>query len=404
MFTNFKTNLAILALLFGITILSSCNKDFPKAVPLYEPSNGTTPTIATLLNDPGYSILKSAVVKAGLMEQLADPSLRFTLFAADNSAITASGLSQGVIDALPASQVAALVAYNIVPQPVTLSKIPVSFPNLQYPSMFNPAPAVSPFLRLTTFLSKRGPVAWVNNIPIIAGDISAVNGIIHKVARVNAPPTAFLWDRISTDPNLSYFKAAVIRADSGTSAAAGIQGFLQNIGANFTAFVPSDAAFRTTLTGLIYQALLPVITQQLIAAGNNPSIAAALAPGIALPQATSIASTPGVFQNPALFGAISATTVKAVVAYHLLGSRSFSVNLPETATSVPTLLNTVITAHPGVTVQASFGPAGVTAATVKGAANATAASIAINPFPGGTSDQHYVNGVLHMINQVLLPQ
>ncbi len=87
--------------------------------------------------------------------------------------------------------------------------------------------------------------------------------------------------------------------------------------------------------------------------------------------------------------------------YHLLGARAFSVNLPTTATNTPTLLNSVIPTHPGVAVQATFGATGVTAATVKGAANATASNILINPLPGATSDQNYINGVLHKIDQVL---
>jgi uncharacterized surface protein with fasciclin (FAS1) repeats len=63
-----------------------------------------------------------------------------------------------------------------------------------------------------------------------------------------------------------------------------------------------------------------------------------------------------------------------------------------------------VPAHPGVALKATFGATGVTAATVKGVANPTASNITINPFPGGTSDQNYVNGVLHKIDQVLIPQ
>jgi uncharacterized surface protein with fasciclin (FAS1) repeats len=81
------------------------------------------------------------------------------------------------------------------------------------------------------------------------------------------------------------------------------------------------------------------------------------------------------------------------------------VNLPTTATSYPTLLSTALPTAPPVTVQATFGATGVTATTVKGAANTTASNIQVNPTPGtGTSDQHYVNGVLHVIDQVLRPQ
>ena len=85
----------------------------------------------------------------------------------------------------------------------------------------------------------------------------------------------------------------------------------------------------------------------------------------------------------------------------------FSVNLPATATTVKTLLNSAVSVHPGVTVQAVFanlapGVAVVSSATVKGAANATASNVIVNP--SVTSDVNAVNGVMHKIDQVLLPQ
>jgi uncharacterized surface protein with fasciclin (FAS1) repeats len=122
--------------------------------------------------------------------------------------------------------------------------------------------------------------------------------------------------------------------------------------------------------------------------------------------ATVLASSPTVFQNPALYSVLTAQVVQGIVVYHILGNRAFSVNLPTTATNYPTLLNTAIPAHPGVSVQATFGLTGVTAATVQGLGNATASNILINPTPApcGTSDQHYINGTIHEIDQVLLPQ
>jgi hypothetical protein len=57
-----------------------------------------------------------------------------------------------------------------------------------------------------------------------------------------------------------------------------------------------------------------------------------------------------------------------------------------------------------VTIQATFGTTGVTAATVKGVANPTASNVLIDPRTNGTSDQHYINGVIHKIDQVLRPQ
>jgi hypothetical protein len=55
---------------------------------------------------------------------------------------------------------------------------------------------------------------------------------------------------------------------------------------------------------------------------------------------------------------------------------------------------------------ATFGTPFVNSATVKGLRNATAARLLLNPTPepNGSSDQHYLNGVLHKIDQVLMPQ
>jgi uncharacterized surface protein with fasciclin (FAS1) repeats len=98
-----------------------------------------------------------------------------------------------------------------------------------------------------------------------------------------------------------------------------------------------------------------------------------------------------------------------LIAYHVLGTRAFTVNLPTTATNFQTLLNGVIPTHPGVSIAATFAtPPGfsVSAATVRGAANPSASNIQINPTPapGGSSDQNYVNGIIHIIDQVLRPQ
>ncbi|MGZ8550169.1 MAG: hypothetical protein ACXWV2_05890, partial [Chitinophagaceae bacterium] len=138
---------------------------------------------------------------------------------------------------------------------------------------------------------------------------------------------------------------------------------------------------------------------------------------IAQGQAAALASTKDVFKNPALAQVLTPQTVSGIIVYHLLamktgstvqGIRVFSVNIPSTPTNSATLLNSApgLLDHPGVTLQATYGFAGVIAITAKGVGNAIASEVAINPTPapGGSSDQHYINGTLHKINQVLLPQ
>jgi uncharacterized surface protein with fasciclin (FAS1) repeats len=132
-------------------------------------------------------------------------------------------------------------------------------------------------------------------------------------------------------------------------------------------------------------------------------------PATAYPTAQYLASTPEVFSNPALFGALSAQTVKGIVVYHILGTsipgiRVFSVNLPTTATAIKTLLNGAIAVHPGLLAQATFSGPFVGAATFKGAANTTASNVIINPLNPFATDQNFINGVIMKIDQVLLPQ
>jgi uncharacterized surface protein with fasciclin (FAS1) repeats len=212
---------------------------------------------------------------------------------------------------------------------------------------------------------------------LVAVDNAVANGIIHTSAAVAVPPSKVLYQRIAADADMTIFNAAVSRADSGvapTTSASLIWAF-SNFGPNFTVFVPTNLAMKQ---------LISALTGGLIPVGA--------------PDATFIG----------FLGSNNLTTqtVKGIVVYHILGSRAFLNNFPTTATSYQTLLNSAVPTHPGVSLTCTFTGPFVTAATVKGAANATASNIAINPTPepNGTSDQHYVNGTIHKIDQVLRPQ
>ena len=400
--------IAVIALL---VLFTSCNKVYTDPTPIVPPANPSGNTLAqTLAATASDSLYYRMVVKSGVLTAtpatITDPNLRFTMFVPDNNAMkafitAASGglVPPGAPDAafsgfitnnLPLANAVGIVMYNIVPQSLTTASFltpsytsGVVTPNLQYPTILNPAPTLSALLRLTTFPSKKSPVAYVNNVPLAATDAAAANGVIHHTAAVVLPPSASLWGRISTDPDMTYFKAAIMRADNGTPT---LQGALDNIGANLTVFVPTDSAMRAAVTGLIAQGL----------------IAQGVPPATALAQAGALAATPGVFTNPALAAVITPTVVQGLAVYHILGTRVFTVNLPATASQSFTLLNSAIPLHPGVLLQATFTGPVVGAATVKGAANATASNFIINPL--SSSDQNATNGVLHKIDQVLLPQ
>lgn len=398
--------LAITAMMF---ILSSCNKaleQFPTPVIVAPAGLALGETIATIADD---SLYYRFIVKSGLLATINNKSNIFTMYVPNNAAmrqfLVAIGAPPGQPDAVysgfitafvPAATAASIVSYNMIPQSITTASIPNTFPNWFYPTHLNPtgapgAPGYNPLVRLLTFPSTRNG-NWINNIPLTAVNTLAANGVIHTAAAMPVPPSKVLAQRIFADADMTYLAAAIQRADSGVAptTSASLVWVMSNFGPNITVFAPTNLAFQQLLTAQI--------TQALIAQGVPPPNAAIIA--------AALASTPGVFTNPALANVLTPTVVKGIVVYHLLGSRAFLNNFPTTATSYPTLLNSAVPTHPGVSLMATFTGPFVSAATVKGIANPTASNILVNPTPepNGTSDQFFVNGIIHKIDQVLRPQ
>jgi uncharacterized surface protein with fasciclin (FAS1) repeats len=383
------------------TLFASCNKDLPEATPIVTPApTGASINGVVKANLANFSILDSAILRAGtntvgfppmsVSAMLSDSTGNYTVFAPTNAAFQASGIPFGLAlfsGAFPAPTVASILSYHIVPGVrLRLDSVPQTFPNIQLPTalvLAQPSATLPPGLRASVFVSRRGNTVWVNNIPVLAGNVQASNGIIHNPAGLLLPPSRMIWDTINNGANFTYLKAAIQRADSGQAAASTLVAALSNPAANFTLFAPTNAAFQQTLTAVIYQKL----RQQGIDSTTS------------INTATALASTPGVFTNPALATVLTPTLVRGLLAYHtLLGPRVFSVNIPTAATNVNTLLNGSVPTAPPIVVQAIFNANGLTvqSATVKGF---------INTAPANTvsRDLHFINGVVHTIDQVLIP-
>ncbi len=384
-FNNNKLKTGLLLLTASLFFITACNKDvqqFPVPTPTPVTGIALGETVKATADDSLYYKL---IVRSGLLTTLNNTSNSYTLYVAGNAAmrqfvnIASGGLipiaapdavhANFISTQLPASSAGAIVSYNISPQKLLAASIPTSFPNLQFPSIFNPAPQVSALLRLTNFPSRRANGAWLNAFPLKSTDLLAANGVIHHTAALLTPPSTYLWDRINSAPQFALLKASVQRADADPTAPGALQAALLNIGANLTLFAPDTTAFKNALSFLSGGAIPPTA-----------------------PNANFIG----------FINTLPIATVKGIVVYHILGTRAFSVNFPTTSTFVPTLLNGAVPTHPGVALQATFvdvpGFGMVTAtATVKGAANPTAANVT-------TKDDHFLNGVIHTIDQVLLPQ
>lgn len=369
-------NLLVVAL--GTTVMASCNKDVEAPVPNPTPSVPQGTTIADIVNtSANYTLLKHAITRAnnaGINAALANRTGIYTVFAPDNAAFGRLGItSTAVIDALfTPAQLTQILNYHIIPgQAYPSAVIPTAFPNIQLPTAFIiPAPNTNPLVRFSSFPSKRGSAAWVNNAPVAAADIPAANGVIHSIAIPLLPPSRVLLDTLARDPEFSFLIAAVVRADSDlpSTSTSRFQYALGEPLASLTVFAPTNDAFRALINAL--------------SGGAIPTNA---------PDATFVS----------FINSLPPTTLKGIIAYHVLGQRAFNVNFPTTATSYPTLLNGSVPTHPGVSVTATISTGFGAGLSVKGVANATA-STAIGTAAG--FDRQAINGVFYKINQVLLPQ
>jgi uncharacterized surface protein with fasciclin (FAS1) repeats len=201
---------AILALSF-ITI--GCSDD--------EPNTEPTPSITELVvNDPNFSILEAAVVKAGLADALATTN-PITVFAPNNAAFNALGITEAVINSLPVSAVDSILKYHVLNGFVTSTSVPVS-------------DGVTTLLGTKLFASRNTNGVFVNGIRVSSADIAARNGVVHVIDGVLIPPTQTIAEIAVSDPNFSFLVEAVVRL--------GLVPTLSGPG-KFTVFAPTNDAF-----------------------------------------------------------------------------------------------------------------------------------------------------------------
>lgn len=388
--------LSIIAVL--VMTLGACNKLYePVPYTAYSEGDVANTLAKKIAANANYSIFNTALTRAGLNATLDVANANFTVFAPDNAAMTASGLSLTVVNALPVATLTSLLNYHIIPgERITATQIPEAFPNVEKKTKLDIAttafvpsiPTTSIPIKMSIFPSRRGSAAWANNVPVTGADaITGSNGVIHRVATAVAPPTRVLLDTISRDPDFTYLVAAVIRADSGlaTTASPSFQYALAQPFANLTVFAPTNAAFQTLIFGLVYQTVF--------AATGDAVLATAQANG-------------AVAAGPAFLSTNNVTTqlVRGIIAYHLMGTRAFSVNFGATAANYPTLLNGGIPTHPGLSISSTLSTGLGVGLSVKGVANPTPATAAAASPTVPLVDRMAVNGVFFKINQVLLPQ
>lgn len=359
--TIFKSSLVFTGAL--ATVMVSCNKELPVAEPIQQPVPAGQSIVSLVNNTAEYSILKAAIARAGsnLTATLSDSSGVFTFFAPNDAAFQQLGItSPAAVAVFSPGFLDTVLRYHFIPgQKLDSAQISIAFPNVQEPTglvLATPSATLPPGLRMSIFPSKRGTSLWANNVPVTQANIPVSNGIVHKVAAIVIPPSTTIKGIIASDPtNFSILSAAIARADSGQTGLNKFDSVFNYVPASITLFAPTNTAFR---------AMFP--------------------PGT--PDAVII----GTLNTPAYF---TATQVRGLIAYHILGSRAFSVNFTG-ASNTP--YNTKLTIPPTNTVVPVIISYGGTTFTVKGLANTTPSNVT-------TRDKNAINGVIHIIDQVLRP-
>jgi uncharacterized surface protein with fasciclin (FAS1) repeats len=259
----FSIKHTIMALALGTVLINTgCDKDDDPA-----PQPQAKTVTQTVVDDPAFSILEAAVVRAGLADTLANtPNL--TVFAPNNDAFIAAGLTEAVVNNTPVLTLKSILKYHVLTTRIASSGVPSTQTEL------------STFGGPKAYANKSGANVFINGARVLTADVSASNGVIHVINRVLIPPPGNIVAVASANPNFSYLVAAIGRAGaSGTDIAAALSGT-----GPFTVFAPTNDAF--------------------INAG---------------------------FPTIASIQAASATTLRDILLYHVVPARVFSTDLTEGA-------------------------------------------------------------------------
>lgn len=207
----------------ALVTLTSCKKDSTATSP--PPSN----TIANIVStNTSFSILKAAVVKADLATTLSGTG-PFTVFAPNDAAFTASGITLASINTLSADELKKILLYHTLSAKVISTAVPAG-PNAPVTTV-NGDPI---------YVTRNNSGVFVNGIKVQTADVAADNGIIHVLDRVLLPAKGNLVEVAQGDTTFSFLVAAVLRASSGnTDVVAALSGT-----GPFTVFAPTNNAFR----------------------------------------------------------------------------------------------------------------------------------------------------------------
>jgi len=288
-----------------------------------------------------FSILTEAVVTANLLTTLTDTEANYTLFAPNNDAFEAAGIT--TLDGLTANDLTPILTYHVLGSEVFADQLPAT------------GSAIAS-LGGDFYLSINDNGVFINGLTqvttaTLSGEaLDYDNGVVHTIDRTLIPATqnvveiAVAASQASEGAEFGQLVAALSAVEDSTSTADLIT-ILSGDGP-FTVFAPTDAAFESLYT------------------------------------------LAGVADFSALVDAVGIGTVEAVLKYHVVSGRIFSADLPNLSSSTVTSLGGDFTLN-----LTSLTITDTDAALELGTDDATIVD----------TDIFGTNGVIHVIDEVILP-
>lgn len=212
----------------GITVfITGCDKDD-------DPVVTNTITDVVVRND-NFSTLEAAVIKANAQSTLSGTG-PFTVFAPDNNAFTASGITSTVLNSLTPAQASSIILYHAIGAKIMAADVPAG-PNAKVITASGDS----------VFVTRNASGVYVNGIRVNTADVGADNGVIHVIGRVLLPPSGNIVET-AVASGLDSLVKAVTRA---TTAAGGDPSLATTLStAKLTVFAPTNAAFTQLLSAL----------------------------------------------------------------------------------------------------------------------------------------------------------
>ena len=211
-----------------LILFTSCSKD--------DDAPAATNTITDIVvAGAGFITLESAVLKANLQATLSGTG-PFTVFAPDDAAFNASGITTATINSLTPAQVQNILLYHTIGSKIVAADVPVG-PNAKVITASGDS----------VFVTKNSTGVYVNGIKVITADVAADNGVIHTIGKVLIPAVGNIV-QTATASGLDSLVKAVTRA---TTATGGDPSLATTLGsAKLTVFAPTNAAFTQLLAAL----------------------------------------------------------------------------------------------------------------------------------------------------------